>query len=51
MNMVFVLEKDKDTKNTTRFADASNHNIYLKEAEVKELDNPTKVRVTIEKVA
>jgi hypothetical protein len=48
--MVFVLKQDKDTKHTTRYADGSGHNIYLKEDEVSELETPKTVRVTVEKI-
>jgi hypothetical protein len=48
--MVLILEKDKVTKNkVVRFADSANHNIYLKEDEVAELGDPTRLKVTLEK--
>ena len=47
--MELVLEKDKVTKNNiTRYADADNHNLYLKPSEVQELGNPEAIVVTVE---
>ena len=41
---------DKPTKNTKRYADGAGHNLYLKEEEVAELENPNRVRITVEKI-
>ncbi len=48
--MEFILEKDKDTKNTTRYADTKGHNIYISNEEVKALGSPKVIKVSIEKM-
>ena len=48
--MVLILDRDKPTKRTVRYADASNHNIYLANEEVQQLDNPERLKVTVETV-
>lgn len=45
--MELVLTKDKDCKNSVRFADGDGHNIYLKKAEVKDLGNPDTITVAV----
>lgn len=48
--MVLILDKDKPTKRTVRYADASNHNIYLANEEVEQLGHPERLKVTVETV-
>ena len=47
--MKLILTKDKTTKNTIRYTDEQNHNIYLLKPEVEALGNPESIIVTIEK--
>ena len=50
--MEFILVKDKETKNTIRFAekveDNNAKNLYLLKSEVQALGNPTSIKVTVE---